>query len=314
MLPSMKSTAGWVGLLFGLTASLSWFAPQAAEIIPRSPTREQRSRVQAQLYRGNLPGDDRLMQDAGRHGAPKAPDHLVGRVGVTASDSKGIEFWLTFPGNLGLSDLSLFLTGEQDTTGTVTIPGLNFSESFTVMAGSVTTVRLPPSAALENSDTIEDKGIRVMASSEVTVYGLNRLPFTTDAYLGLPTDILGSEYLVLGYQNTGVVNGTQFAIVATADATTVTIIPSVTTGARAAGIPYSLVLNRGQTYQLKNTALASADLSGSVVSWNKPVAVFGGHQCANIPRGLSPATISLNNSHPPSHGGRTLSPCLWPPV
>jgi hypothetical protein len=286
MLPWMKSTAGWVGLLGGLMASLSWFTPQAAEIIPRPPTREQSSKGQAQLYRGNLPGDDRLFQDAGRRGAPEVPDHLADRVGATASDSKGIEFWLTFPGNLGLADLSLFLTGEQDTTGTVTIPGLNFSESFTVMAGSVTTVRLPPSAALENSDTIEDKGIRVTASSEVTVYGLNRLPFTTDAYLGLPTDILGSEYLVLGYQNTGVVNGTQFAIVATADATTVTIIPSVTTGARAAGIPYSLVLNRGQTYQLRNTALASADLSGSLVSSDKPVAVFGGHQCANIPPGF----------------------------
>jgi hypothetical protein len=207
-------------------------------------------------------------------------------VGATANDSKGIEFWLTFPGNLGLSDLSLFLTGEQDTTGTVTIPGLRFSESFTVTAGSVTTVRLDPDASLQSSDTIENKGILITASNEITVYGLNRLPFTTDAYLGLPADILGTEYLVLGYQNTDVVNGTQFAIVATADATTVTVIPSVTTGQRVAGVPYTFILNRGQTYQLRNTGAAPNDLSGSLVSSDKPIGVFGSHQCANIPPGF----------------------------
>ncbi len=47
------------------------------------------------------------------------------------------------------------------------------------------------------------------------MYGLNRIRFTTDAYLGLPTDILGTEYIVLGYKNTDVVNGSQLAVVGT---------------------------------------------------------------------------------------------------
>ena len=62
--------------------------------------------------------------------------------------------------------------------------------------------------------------------AEVTVYGLNRITATTDAYLGLPTDILGTEYITLGYTNTNVVNGSLFGVVATQDATTVTITPS----------------------------------------------------------------------------------------
>ena len=65
------------------------------------------------------------------------------------------------------------------------------------------------------SDTVTTQGIHVTAQDEVTVYGLNRVVATTDAHLGLPTDILGTEYLTLGYENTNIVNATLFGLVAT---------------------------------------------------------------------------------------------------
>jgi hypothetical protein len=90
-----------------------------------------------------------------------------------------------------------------------------------------------------------------------------------------------------GNTHTGVppLNGTQFALVATESNTVVTIIPSVTTGPRTAGVPYNLVLNRGDTYQLRNTDDSPADLSGTIIKSDKPIAVFGSHQCANVPNG-----------------------------
>jgi uncharacterized repeat protein (TIGR01451 family) len=205
---------------------------------------------------------------------------------ASAQDSKGADFWLTFPGNLGPGELSLFITGETATSGTVSISGLSFSAPFTVTPGTVTTVGLPSSAELQSSDTIQDLGIHVTASAEVTVYGLSRIRFTTDAYLGLPTDALGTDYINLGYQNVDIINGTQFGMVATQDATTVTITPTVTTDGHTAGLPYSINLNQGQTYLLRNTDPAPADLSGTLIQSSKPVAVFGGHQCANIPPGF----------------------------
>src|SRR6266480_1284218 len=87
-----------------------------------------------------------------------------------AQDSEGADFWLAFPGNLpGSTELSLFITGDTATSGTVSIPGLAFSAPFGVTPGTVTTVALPQSAELQNSDTIESLGIHVAADAEVTV-------------------------------------------------------------------------------------------------------------------------------------------------
>src|ERR1043166_4382802 len=58
----------------------------------------------------------------------------------SAPDSAGTDFWVTFPGNAfccGTPTLSLFITGETDTSGTVAIPGLGFETPFSVVAGGV---------------------------------------------------------------------------------------------------------------------------------------------------------------------------------
>lgn len=233
-------------------------------------------------------------------GAPRAPRARLRRIALLAvlaigvalaapaahaQDSKGSEFWLAFPGNLGTPTLSLFITGDTATNGTVAVPGLAFSSPFSVTPGTVTTVVIPSGTQIISTDTVESLGVHVTAAAEVTVYGLSRVQFTTDAYLGLPTDALGTDYINLGYRNVDILNGTQFALVATEDATAVTITPSVTTGARTAGVPYVINLNQGQTYQLRNTGPSPADLSGTLISATKPIAVYGSHQCANIPQG-----------------------------
>jgi len=217
-----------------------------------------------------------------------------------AQDSEGADFWLAFPGNLpGFTELSLFITGDTATSGTVSIPGLAFSAPFGVTPGTVTTVALPQSAELQNSDTIENLGIHVAADAEVTVYGLTRQQFTTDAYLGLPTDALGMDYINLGYKNVNIVNATQFGIVATQDGTAVTITPTETTDGHAAGLAYTIGLDQGQTYLLRNTDPAPADLSGTLIQSSNPIAVFGGHQCANIPPG-SVACDTIVEELPPT--------------
>ncbi len=199
-------------------------------------------------------------------------------VGNAAPDSKGTDFWLAFPTNGVTGQLTLFIAGDTATTGTVTGPGMA-PTNFSVAPGTVTVVNIPIIAELNTSDTVESKGIHVTAQAEVTVYGLNRAVFSSDAYLGLPTDILGTDYIVLGYSG----SGPELAIVGTVDGTIATITLSASVGSRAAGVPFNINLNQGQTYQLRG----SADLSGTIITSDKPIAVFGGNSCTNIPPGFA---------------------------
>ncbi|PYS41722.1 MAG: hypothetical protein DMF71_10775, partial [Acidobacteria bacterium] len=202
--------------------------------------------------------------------------------------SQGTNFWLMFPhaffdGNLAVQ--RLYISSRVDTTGTVTIPGggFNFTQNFTVQANTITTIQLPFVQVYE-SNIVQAKGIHVTSQQPVTVYGLNQRVFTSDAFLALPVNTLGTDHLILTYSNMGFSPTSEFGIVASENSTTVTITPAVTTGTRIGGVPYNITLNQGQTYLLQNTVPTTAgDLTGSRVTSDKPIAVFGGHAAATIP-------------------------------
>jgi len=76
-----------------------------------------------------------------------------------------------------------------------------------------------------------------------------------------------------------------FEIAATQENTTVQITPACASGVHAAGVTYSVVLNRGQTYQLK--ADNDCDITGSRIRSDKPVSVFGGSTLSLVPSGVN---------------------------
>jgi len=204
----------------------------------------------------------------------------------------GREFWLTFPGNYHPDPANkvkpqLCIVGQKGTTVTISIAGLGYLNNFVMPANSAN-ITLPADADLGDlNDAVANKGVHVVASEPVSVYGLSQVKFTSDGYLGLPTEVLAREYIVVGYSNvhTGIpeLNGTQFAVVATQPNTTLSITPSYVTPPHDSGFPYTLVLtNAGDVFQLRNTADAPADLTGTRVESDLPVAVFGGHQVANV--------------------------------
>jgi hypothetical protein len=78
--------------------------------------------------------------------------------------------------------------------------------------------------------------------------------------------------------------GSEFAVVATQNNTSVTITPSAAGATKLAGVAFKVLLNIGETYQLENPA--NADMTGTLVSANKPIAVFSGHRCTDIPSGI----------------------------
>jgi len=215
---------------------------------------------------------------------------------AVALDSKGTEFWLAFPpndpGQFAGAAMTLFITGDTATTGVVEVPA-QAPQPFSVTPGSVTPVVLPPSAELRTPGI--GPSVHVTAADEVTVYGLSRIPTTTDAFLGLPVDVLGTRYTVMSWE--AGFGRSQFGVAASADATTVTITPAVATAdGHAAGTPYTVTLSRGQSYLATGV---TGDETGSIVTSDKPVAVFGGNECANVPGPTFFACDHLTEQQPP---------------
>jgi RHS repeat-associated protein len=252
------------------------------------------------IVTGSFAGDDLYAScsgvgvppGAGAKPAAGSPTHL------------GTDFWLMFPSAYftgGLATQKLSITSTVSTSGTVTIPGMNFVQNFAVGANGVATVTLP-FVQVTDAEVIQENGIHIISQQPIAVYGISQRIFSTDAFLGLPVTSLGFDYQVLTYGNMAFGPSSEFGIVATENSTTVTITPAVTTGSHIAGLPYALTLNQGQTYLLQNTVpTALGDLTGSRITSTKPVAVFGGHMSATIPAEAGCCADHLLEQLPPAN-------------
>ncbi|MEV1285975.1 fibronectin type III domain-containing protein [Micromonospora sp. NPDC049679] len=179
--------------------------------------------------------------------------------------------------------MTLFLTGAADTSGTVRWPDSTTS-AFSVTAGEVAAVPVPTSVATMPLEGTANVGIHITAGLPITVYGLNFMNGTSDAYVALPTTTLGTRYRALAHKTTQPGYPSRLTVLATGDGTTVTVTPKNAIGGRPAGTPYTVSLNAGQVYTVASTttAGAEADVTGALVASDKPVAVYAGVGCGNI--------------------------------
>jgi len=228
----------------------------------------------------------------GGHG--EVEDHLVEVSARTPCDltCAGQEFWLTFPGNYAPDPANpvkpqLLILGLTGTGVTVSAPGIGYNFAGAIPAGGLLTVTLPKAVDLADAnDVIGANGIHVVATARVGIHALSKVKYTSDGYLALPVEALGTRHMILAHPNVHAdvpeLEGSQFALVGTQPDTRVLIIPSVVTGVRDEGVAYVIKVNAGETYQLRTTSGAPADLTGTILISDKPIAVFAGHQCANV--------------------------------
>jgi len=215
-------------------------------------------------------------------------------------NSEGTEFWLCFmknfrerdpekPGTFEPAVLEVFITANEDATVLLEIPSINFRHSVQVPAGTIRNVRITPEAEMDTFPRPLPRALHIQSNNPITVYALNHRIQTTDTYLALPTSILGKEYRAMCYSKLSASLAPLIGIVATEDDTQIEITPTTpTTDGHSAGERYTIVLDRGQVYQVRASVspYGSGDLTGTAIVASKPIAVFSGHTCAYIPPGV----------------------------
>ena len=142
--------------------------------------------------------------------------------------------------------------------------------------------------------TGKGRAFHIQTTSPVVAYQM--LPYggghaaVTGATLLLPTSVYGTNYIATdayGASTTSGAAATSMDLVASQDGTNVTILPNhdILAGggvpAAKANVPTTYVLDAGETLQFTQ----NAELTGSPVQSDKPIGLFAGHPCVNVPTG-----------------------------
>ncbi|HEU5164607.1 MAG TPA: PKD domain-containing protein [Chitinophagaceae bacterium] len=208
--------------------------------------------------------------------------------------NKGKDFWVIYTGHVDgtNSRMALYITSDQNASGTVTVNGNVIN--FTVTANQVTTVRFtssssPSNAVAYNGQTVgigTNKGIHIQSDKPVVVYSHILNAARSGSSLVLPTNVLGREYYVASYASVNAATGvrrSEFAVAATQDNTTIEITPrqADANNTYSANVPFQVTLNKGDVFQYQSGN--DGDLTGTYIksiatatSPCKPIAVFAG--------------------------------------
>ncbi|XP_038044291.1 sushi domain-containing protein 2-like [Patiria miniata] len=159
------------------------------------------------------------------------------------------------------------------------VDGEQFQESFVIEAGGFRRTNVPVELIM-NGNERSMKGIEIRASSEVSAYGLIYQDYTTDGFLGIPTNNLGMQYVAV--TPTQGLLPSQFSVIGTEDSTSVqvTLQGTVTFEGQTynAGDVLSFIVDKLEAVHIQGRDTAQ-DLTGSIVQTNKLVSVFSGNEC-----------------------------------
>lgn len=187
-------------------------------------------------------------------------------------------------------------TSNQMATVTIT-RGDNPVNTVMVNPGSVQVVPLPWVNDLVMgtgpSKVVADGAYRLRSNQPVTVYQYNPLAanVTNDASLMLPVNVWSGEYVVAAWPFWASYPGF-YSVTAKEDNTTVTLTPPASGGANpqpgggvAADGTGVVTLNAGDVLQV--VTANGNDLTGTHIDADKPVQVLGGHDCTQVPIGIT---------------------------
>ncbi len=234
----------------------------------------------------------------------------------------GKDFFIAFPSCVGTDIPSdppykrLYISARSKTHGSVSLVGGGWSKSFITDPKKVTIVDLPTWAGLERNETelIYKRAFEVQSEDEVAVYALSSRHLSTDGFLVLPVEALGQQYSLASTRNAlyyssraaDTVPRSQCLLTGIEDRTTVTLTLTANSFGRKflQGQPYTFILNKGEVieicardtgirgmvgnvlYWVGKLPLIDCDLTGSIITSDKPIAVFSGHERASVPDSL----------------------------
>jgi len=211
--------------------------------------------------------------------------------------NKGKEFWIAYSSHIDekASVMGIYITSDKNATGNISINGTNIP--FTVIAKQITRKFIGNGTGFDGSNSYvyldmqdgikTNAAIKITSDVPVVVYAHIIRSARSAATLALPTQVLGTEYIIPSHQSAGGNAGTEqqgiglLSVIATQPNTVIEINPTIAgRNGKQANIPFQVTLvNAGDCYQFHG--IQNADISGTTVksistssTGCKPIAVF----------------------------------------
>ena len=215
----------------------------------------------------------------------------------------------------------LWITTKESTPVNFTVSTFfGLIASGVATPGEITYIDIPLGFVVFDSSVDSEtdtrfKGIRIKAEDNrrIIVFGQNEEVASNDAYLALPIISLPAgrsyEYIAASiFGDSGTVGQSKDSvalIIGTENDTEIILEPSVPITHPFApirqfipGVPVQLrtvTIQRFQTFYLE---VRGGDISGTRIIANKPISVFSGHECANVPLASIPCDILIEQLQP----------------
>lgn len=245
---------------------------------------------------------------AGLCSTAHAQDETTSRPSLMGSNSEGLHFMVGFMQNEIKDGLqwctwesayqSIQIGSRYPATVTITMPdGIVIDTS--VRAFEVLAFTVDPRFECIGEGIFRN-AVEIVSSAPVSVTCFSSKNQTSDGYLALPVSSWGTKYVSANYYVDHYAQPDdfcathprpgEFAIICAQDSTTVTVVPSTRTlEGMAPGATHRRVLRRGEIFQVQDggTERRSAwapgsDITGSVITADKPVGLLSGHVRAGI--------------------------------
>ena len=223
-----------------------------------------------------------------------------GKSYAQGTSNKGTDFWLGYGTHVNHNGTApetmvVYITSDVNTTATVEVLALNFTQTVPIVANVVSTVTIPFAAHL-GVEGKSNLGIHITSVKPIIVYSHIYASSVSGATLILPTNTLGKDYYSINYKQTSNQSNcaSYFFVVAVEDGTQVEITPSQNTqGGRLAGVAFTVDLKKGEIYHVlgaytNTNGTLGVDLTGSKIrsisttGTCKKIAVFSGSSKISI--------------------------------
>lgn len=244
--------------------------------------------------------------------------------------NQGKEFWVGYghhqfmePGFTNSQDMVVYLSAEEAATVTVSIDGTAWTRTYNIPANTViVTEAIPKAGAIDarlfsvppsyggtgGEGLFSNKGIHIVSNVPIVAYAHIFGSVSSGATMLMPVATWGYSYISLNSQQSFANDCFSWMyVIAKEDNTMVEINPSESSrNGRAANVPFTVTLNKGDIYQLIGAPLGAGrgkELTGTTVrsianASGKcyPIAVFSGSSRTSINcTGVTAGTSGDNN-------------------